>query len=220
LIYKHGKIKVPHFAHEKDNTCDYIYHENETNEHIKGKVFLYDWVKKIPEVTYSKLEAWLPDTKQKPDIYFEIGATKYVIEYQCTPITIDEFNTRHGLYELSDINDIWFFGFDKYNIKSDNTYKPKILQEILINRAGSVLHLNTETNLIKKFHKKSNFDLKYYCKIIDLKQHKVQIQNNDIVVINENKFTEAYKHNTYYENKRNSGFLLDDNKYKISRIIK
>lgn len=114
LIYRHGEIKLPHFAHEKDCECTYTFYENISKEHGAGTVLLYNWLKTLENVKEVKFQHYIPETKQIPDIYFEIENKRFVIEYQCTPILKSEYDTRHELYKLNDINDIWIAGFEKY----------------------------------------------------------------------------------------------------------
>jgi hypothetical protein len=57
----------------------------------------------------------IPETKQRPDIYFEKNGERFIIEFQCSPIAT-EYLERHELYQLAKINDIWILGTEKYNI--------------------------------------------------------------------------------------------------------
>ena len=115
MIYRHGEIKIAHFAHIKDADCADIYSELETEEHLKGKKFIFEWLKTQEGINNLKLEAWIPETKQRPDLYFEVGGKRYVIEFQCTPIAT-QYLERHRLYQLAGIFDIWILGIKKYNI--------------------------------------------------------------------------------------------------------
>lgn len=113
--YCHGEVISPYFRHV-GKECTGHYSESETEEHKKGKVILYNWIKKQEGVTNVQLEAWIPETKQRPDIYFEHNGQKCVIEFQCTPIA-SEFLIRRELYRLAGINDIWILGIEKYAIE-------------------------------------------------------------------------------------------------------
>lgn len=113
--YCHGDISPPYFRH-KNKECEGYYSEPETEEHRYGKQLLYKWILEQDGIKNCKLEAWIPETKQRPDIYFEIDGNKFVIEFQCTPIAT-EFLKRRELYRLADIKDIWILGKDKYNIE-------------------------------------------------------------------------------------------------------
>jgi competence CoiA-like predicted nuclease len=115
--YCHGEVVSPYFRH-KDKDCSGYYSEPETEEHKTGKIMLYNWIKNQEGVTNCQLEAWIPETKQRPDIYFEFEGQKFVIEYQCSPIA-SEYLLRKELYKLAGISDIWILGTQKYNIKAD-----------------------------------------------------------------------------------------------------
>ena len=111
--YCQGKIKSPYFRHKDKEECIDRYSESETEEHMQGKKDLYEWVKSQHGVTNAVLEAWISETKQRPDIMFEYDNKKYVIEYQCSPIA-SEYLERHELYNAAGILDIWICGTEKY----------------------------------------------------------------------------------------------------------
>lgn len=111
--YCHGKVKSPYFRHMDKTECEYLYSESETDEHLIGKRDLFEWIKKQDGVTSAVLEGWIPETKQRPDVMFNYGGKKYVIEYQCSPIA-SEYYDRHDLYKASGIVDIWICGTEKY----------------------------------------------------------------------------------------------------------
>lgn len=111
--YCHGLINSPYFRHLDKKECKKIYSEPETEEHINGKIALFNWVKKQSGVKDVKIESWIPETKQRPDISFKYNGKQYVIEYQCSPIS-SEYLERHELYQIAGINDIWILGHKKY----------------------------------------------------------------------------------------------------------
>ena len=111
--YCHGKVKMPYFRHKDKQECFDLYSEQETQEHIKGKIDLYNWLLQQKQITEVILEGWIPYTKQRPDIMFKYNGKQHVIEYQCTPIS-GEYYERHELYKASDIKDIWVLGTLKY----------------------------------------------------------------------------------------------------------
>ena len=111
--YCHGEVKSPYFRHIDKTKCKSLFSEPETEEHLNGKRDIYEWVKNQDGVIDAVLEVWIPKTKQRPDIMFTYNKKKYVIEYQCTPIS-SEYIKRHELYELAGINDIWICGTEKY----------------------------------------------------------------------------------------------------------
>lgn len=120
--YCHGEIVSPYFRHV-GKECNGYYSESETEEHKQGKMMLYEWIKGQTGVINCTLEAWIPETKQRPDIYFEYNGNRYVIEFQCTPIA-SEFLLRRELYRLAGIKDIWILGTEKYSIKINEFGEP------------------------------------------------------------------------------------------------
>lgn len=144
MIYKNGEFKIAHFAH-KINDCSLLYSEPESEEHLSGKKAIYEWLKTQDGIEDLVLEAWLPDTKQKPDISFTYSGQKYVIEYQCSPIAT-KYAERHRLYELAGIKDIWILGTEKYDIKNNtdeiihknliDEYSTKIIEREIINSSS------------------------------------------------------------------------------------
>lgn len=129
--YCHGEIVHPYFRHkEKNKDCENIYWEPETEEHIQGKITLYNWLLKQDGLSNIKLESYIPETRQRPDLYFEIGEKRFVIEFQCSPIAT-EYLERHELYQLAGINDVWVLGTDKYIEKSEigNHFRDKAIEQ-------------------------------------------------------------------------------------------
>lgn len=158
LIYKHGVIKIQHLAHEVSE-CNIGYFENETKEHMQGKTILYKWLLKQGKINNVHLEYWIPETKQRPDLYFEVDGIKCVIEFQCTPITVKEYRERHELYKLNNIFDIWILGKEKYDMNSDepkhsdfkvikNRYKTKALEKELITNNSRLYYLDVVKEII------------------------------------------------------------------------
>jgi competence protein CoiA len=111
--YCHGKVKSPYFRHKDKNVCENTYSEPETEEHIKGKRDIFEWIRKQEVVSDAILEGWIPETKQRPDIMFKHSGKQFVVEYQCSPIST-EYYERHELYQAAGINDIWICGAEKY----------------------------------------------------------------------------------------------------------
>jgi len=165
MIYKNGNYKVAHFAHTKNSECSLMYAEPESDEHLTGKKNLYKWLK-TQNIQNLKLEAWIPETKQRPDVYFEYESDKYVIEYQCTPIA-KEYKERHELYKFAGIKDIWILGTKKYELRQEKIdmlkkhnenftlqIKTKTIDRELVNENGCVYYIQDKSLFFaKKFNK-------------------------------------------------------------------
>jgi competence CoiA-like predicted nuclease len=113
---RNGMVRIPHFYHIEKDGCDLGYWENESKTHYLGKILLYKWLKQLTSIENLNIEYWIKETKQRPDIYFEQNERKYVIEFQCSNLTLERYFERRKLYELLDIHDIWIFGTD-FNFK-------------------------------------------------------------------------------------------------------
>jgi len=157
MLYCHGDFKMPYFRHEKNSECPDIYSEGVTQEHIVGIKILYDWLSKQEGIKELQLEKWIPETRQRPDIYFTKDKQEYVIEFQCSPIAT-KFNERRDLYRLQGIKDIWILGVDKYelgkwkslkNIKAKEikikSMKTKAIEREIINSDDKLIYLSSDT---------------------------------------------------------------------------
>lgn len=108
-----GRVVIPYFRHKDKKKCEDIYSEPETIEHLQGKIDLYNWLIKQPNLTDIVLEGWIPKTKQRPDLMFKHNGNLYILEYQCSPIS-SEYYERHELYQAAGIKDIWICGVKNY----------------------------------------------------------------------------------------------------------
>lgn len=198
MLYCHGDFKIPYFRHEKNSDCPDIYSEGVTEEHIQGIKLLYDWLQNQEDINDLQLEKWIPETRQRPDIYFKHNGEEYVIEYQCSPIAT-KYNERHDLYRLNNINDIWILGVNKYSIGEYNTLnnlngnieldsiKLKTIEVEVFNENRKVIYLNSNTNNI------------YIQKNTDMKS-KTIISNSNYELFDINKLTINFEYNSiYYE---------------------
>lgn len=137
LVFKAGKIKTWHFAHKVDSDCESKSFEPETEEHLKGKVILYKWLKKQPNIKEVELEKWLSDLKLRPDLAFEDSSGKnYCIEFQCSPTTLEHIYFKNNLYKTLNYHPIWIFGTQRISNKSKllentlNSYKMNVEKKI------------------------------------------------------------------------------------------
>jgi competence protein CoiA len=190
--YCHGRIITPYFRHkEKNIECGGKYSEPETEEHIKGKLILYNWLIKLQDlgvIKNVKLETYIPETKQRPDLYFEKDNLRNVIELQCSPIA-SEYLERHELYKLANVNDIWILGLNKYNIKLTDGEIVQIKSRQRIIEENSNYYLNVDSSELLMDRRIIIPKLPYYklelnpfikCNIENL-----HIDNKEIVLNNE-----------------------------------
>lgn len=110
VYFRNGKINIPHFAHVNKN-CD-VNAEDESFDHIRGKLALAEYFKKFAKI---ELEKFIPEIKQRADILLTIGDKKIAIEYQCSPIPESKVIERSEGYKSAGIGVIWIAGprYDK-----------------------------------------------------------------------------------------------------------
>lgn len=108
--YCHGNVIAPYFSHWSLTDCPGE-SEPETPEHVQGKLFLAEWLRKQDGITNVELEVYLPDIKRQPDIMFMRNGQRCVVEYQCSPTT--EYKQRRADYKAAGIQDFWILGVQK-----------------------------------------------------------------------------------------------------------
>jgi hypothetical protein len=172
--YCHGEIVFPYFRHkEKNEDCDGQYSEPETEEHRNGKLLLYNWLQKLQNesvIENVKLEAYISETKQRPDLYFEMNGKRFVIEFQCTPIA-SEFLKRHELYDLGGISDIWILGHDNY--KNTSRKIENLVNSRLFVKLNKII-FNKNFVFCDDLNKEHLFEL---IKIVDIMKEKIKEDN-------------------------------------------
>ncbi|MFX1537074.1 MAG: competence protein CoiA, partial [Promethearchaeota archaeon] len=99
LILKKGPVKIPHFAHRKENNCSQNC-ESETNSHIAMKRFMQRLLQAPDiDVEYSEIKDVRPDLKWE----------QYAIEVQHSSISVKEIARRNAIYFSNDFTPIWVF---------------------------------------------------------------------------------------------------------------
>lgn len=112
VVIKAGKRTIAHFAHFPNSSC-VITNSGEGEYHERGKLELYQWLKsqRIPV----QLEVYLPEIKQRPDLFIQLQTKKIAIEYQCAKISEQEFVKRNNGYARYNITPIWILGGKRMN---------------------------------------------------------------------------------------------------------
>lgn len=137
VYLKTGQVISPHFAHYKKENCA-VFSEGETQEHLKGKLALANYFKIYGGQI--QLEAYLPKLKQRPDILIKKGKKKVAIEFQCSPISIENIKERTNGYIKEDYDIIWILG---------NNFKYK---KSLTALQKACLYLSKKNNRLILFH--------------------------------------------------------------------
>ncbi len=90
IVYKHGQIKIPHFAHYTRNPdCDL---SNETLEHLSGKLFMMKILPKYNTLTALTVEK-IHD-RRIYDVYAEMGSAKIAVELQHTVVSSESIEEK------------------------------------------------------------------------------------------------------------------------------
>lgn len=220
--YCHGDFKIPYFRHKEKDKCEDLYNEPETEEHIKGKTQLYEWIKNQSGVTNAILEGWIPETNQRPDIMFEFNNEQFVIEYQCTPIA-SEYVKRHNLYQAAGIVDIWIVGTD--NFGTGWCKRRKALENYAFGyydpsyKAFRYEEYSKEMNLqdIDLYKVKDRVN-KLSQKLLDDRNYKMQVHNAKAYIIQ--KYPKIIDYLNTLENQLKCKCVFCDNrsKYYLSKI--
>ncbi|MFS0782864.1 competence protein CoiA [Bacillus sp. 1P06AnD] len=119
VILKAGRKVIPHFAHKAGGNCT-VSAEGESNRHIEGKQSLFSWLK--DQGIHVQLELYIPDIKQRTDLYAEIQGKKYAIEFQCSIISSDEVKRRTLGYKKKGMETIWIFHNDLCKQRRHNEF--------------------------------------------------------------------------------------------------
>lgn len=115
VILKLGEKRIFHFSHIKGNTCRFE-HENESEYHLRGKLQLYQWLKR--QGLNPELEFYDTKINQRADIFFNIGDKRYALEYQCSNISESVFTKRTKGYLTVGYFPIWILGANQWNRKN------------------------------------------------------------------------------------------------------
>ncbi|MBA2174481.1 hypothetical protein H0266_06120 [Halobacillus locisalis] len=117
LQIRSGPRVTAHFAHFPNSDC----HRGETLEHETGKWLLYKWTKH--QGLHSELEKFLPEIRQRPDVWLTINNKQVAIEYQCATISEKEIRKRTSAYLSSGIFPLWVLGHHHLKYSSKKTLK-------------------------------------------------------------------------------------------------
>lgn len=114
VIIKKGSVRVPHFAHKSLTDCD-IFGNDMTEWHrawqkrfkLKYREIVLEWKEEI-----SPFNLFKKGDKHRADILYK----DYVIEFQNSPISSDEFDMRNIFYKGLGYKVVWIFNL----IEADN----------------------------------------------------------------------------------------------------
>lgn len=125
VILKAGKIIAWHYAHwdEANIECTDEFYEPDGPEHQAMKLAAMKFLREIfPNASKVEMEVPIIETGQRADVLAQReDGQRFAIEVQVSPLTAEEWERRHNLYQSVNICDIWFLGFSRFK---DNELSP------------------------------------------------------------------------------------------------
>lgn len=178
VILRAGKIRVPYFAHKKDNHIKcHGDSSGETVEHKKAKFVLYRYFKERYKeavvIPGCRLEG-----NRKTDIYVKLADGKEIaIEFERSSLEIDGFEKKHKFYKSRNIKDYWLLSsiekkVDSINEVPDMSFFDKLMLHEMNDKKS--IYLNADTSIVHVFCKleREGFEskvLKLKCRLEDMK---------------------------------------------------
>lgn len=157
LQLKIGTIKIPHFAHVSKSRCETSFSEGESVRHLLGKEQLFQLFQSLR--LHVKLEPYLPDINQRPDLLVADKNLLYAIEFQCSPIRSERLAERNQGYLRQKIQPVWIPLTPIQKIKRTGLQQltlPQQLQQFIVN-SKRTKYLMTYEPETKQFFYLSNF---------------------------------------------------------------
>ncbi|MDQ0156519.1 competence protein CoiA [Robertmurraya andreesenii] len=158
VFFRGGPKRIHHFYHEPHVECSFV-GEPETQEHLGGKLAIYNWLRKQYPNTFIALEYRITKTNQIADVYVDFGNGKrFAFEVQCAELTAETWLERRKLYRIAGIRDIWLFGTINYykEINSNEIgegellLRLKYLQQTVNEKERNVYFIDVKNNLVKQ----------------------------------------------------------------------
>ena len=216
VILKIGVVKTPHFAHTHNITCTQNFSEGESEDHLKGKLHLYDFLQKhsLPV----QLEAYLPYLHQRPDLYIHSKTNPIAIEFQCSQIPVNAMKQRTEGYISKEINPLWILRTPKtsdFPLQEVGTMKLSSYRQQFFYTTPNGRIILTYCPHSKYFHYISNpMHVKANNYIVKVKELSMEMQSWPFAILKKNTWEEFQKYITIYNHHR---FKHLDNLYYFNR---
>lgn len=148
--------KTPHFYHIRGTNCTNLFSEPETEEHLKGKLAIYEYLKENFPNHEVELEYRVEETKQRSDVMLLLNTgEKVAFEFQCSSISYDAIMERRYLYKNANVVDIWVFGdsVHKYGVsnKKEDKWKHRLkgMEKAVYEQEDKLWYLDVITNQVR-----------------------------------------------------------------------
>lgn len=106
VILKVGDFVIPHFAHQRNSSCQNLFSEGESADHLLGKQQLYEFFRQTKQVDVY-VEPYLKQLAQRPDLLVTTDIDVIPIEFQCSRLSLSRMSKRTEGYRNAGMNPIW-----------------------------------------------------------------------------------------------------------------
>ncbi|MDO5742605.1 MAG: competence protein CoiA family protein [Vagococcus sp.] len=116
MLLRQGQKTRAHFAHYEEGKC-HVSKQAESIEHMTGKQLLAKWLSEASYLTV-EIEKYYRRIQRQADL---VVNQQLVVEYQCSPISIEQLIERTHDYQKIGLSVIWILGsplFLKRKLKS------------------------------------------------------------------------------------------------------
>lgn len=216
VILKNGIIKTPHFAHVRNASCTQNFSEGESEDHLKGKLHLYEFLQKHSSKV--QLEAYLPPFQQRPDLYVRSEPYPIALEFQCSQISATVIQQRTAGYIANQIIPIWILRtptIPDFPLQEIGTMKLSSYRQQFFYTTPNGKIILTYCPQTKYFHYISNpMHIKTNNYIVKVKKLSIEKQTWPFAIIKRNTWEEFQQYLTIYKHHR---FKQLDNLYFYNR---
>ncbi|WP_277586419.1 competence protein CoiA [Psychrobacillus antarcticus] len=216
VILKNGMIKTPHFAHTRNASCTQTFSEGESEDHLKGKLHLYEFLQK--HASQVQLESYLPSLLQRPDLYVHSDPYPIAIEFQCSQIPVNAIQQRTIGYISKQIIPIWILRTPKisdFPVQEMGTMQLSAYRQQFFYTTPNGKIILTYCPQTKNFHYISNpVHIKGNNYIVKVKKLSMEKQTWPFAITKRISWEEFQKYFTIYKHHR---FKQLDNLYFFNR---
>lgn len=158
--FRKCRDRINHFYHlAKQSACTIHMTEPETEEHIQGKISLFQHLQQMFPDYQVELECRIKETNQIADVLVSLpSGERWSFEFQHSPLSITKWEDRHHLYKQANIQDFWLFDDDVFggNIYAQDTFVANVYKATgffyTYSSKDGILHLSTDPFHNSWFH--------------------------------------------------------------------
>jgi competence CoiA-like predicted nuclease len=137
VVLKLGERKAWHFSHRQHSLCTDRHYRNESEDHKIAKLEVYRWLDSYK--LEPKIEHYLEDVRQRPDVYVKVNNRKLALELQLSYLNKEQFLKRYFSYKDHDYETVWI-GILRKPIQRKSFYYPLSHVDFLLIRPSPFPH--------------------------------------------------------------------------------